>query len=123
MIIILFSILLMFCSVYMFVFPKRWSNGIIIFSEKSYFHIFEIISRFLFGIIFLISYSQNKFPILLISIGSLLIVVSFGLVILGETRHRQFAKWSAIKFQKTFRVASVASFIFAVFLIYSMTDN
>jgi hypothetical protein len=76
----------------MFVFPKRWSNGIILFSEKPYFHIFEIISRFLFGIIFLISYSQNKFPMLLISIGSLLIVVSIGLVILGETRHRQFAK-------------------------------
>lgn len=113
----------MFCSIYMFIFPQRWSKGIITFSEKKYFHTFEIVSRFLFGVVFLVNYSESEFPLVLNSLGKLFIAVSIGLIVIGETKHRQFAKWSAIKFKNTFRLASMASFIFAVFLIYSMVGK
>jgi hypothetical protein len=48
----------------------------------------------------------------------LLITVGLGLLILGSTKHRQFAVWSAYKFKKAFRLAGVSSFIFGCFLIY-----
>lgn len=98
--------------------PQYWSNAIINFSEKNYFHWFEVISRFIVGGILIYLHAQIVYPMLFLSVGCLLLAVSFGLILLGENKHRQFARWSAIKFKPVFRLAGVASLLFGVFLVY-----
>lgn len=105
----------------MIVNPKKWSNGIINFSKKPYFHWFEIISRLIAGLLF-VRYSETTlYPQLVLSIGYLLMAVGFGLVITGSVKHRRFAVWSALKFKSTFRPAGFGSLIFGSFLIYIST--
>ena len=114
-----FGFLLMIFSVVMVMNPNSWSNGIIRFSEKVYFHLFEIISRAGFGVIFIIYSDQTLYPYLILGMGYLLIAVGIGLLLMGSIRHRQFALWSVTKFRKTFRPSGVFSFIFGAFLIYA----
>ncbi len=105
----------------MIVSPSYWSNGIIEFSKKSYFHWFEVITRLIAGLVF-VSYNQTtSYPQLILTIGYLLIAVGIGLIIIGSIKHRQFAIWSARKFKSTFRSAGFGSFIFGGFLIYIST--
>jgi len=105
----------------MIVNPSYWSNGIIAFSKKSYFHWFEVISRLIAGLV-LVSYNQTTlYPTLILNMGYLLIAVGIGLIITGSLKHRQFATWSARKFKSTFRPAGCGSFIFGSFLIYIST--
>ena len=118
--VVLFAVLLMGCSIAMVLNPQRWSKAIITFSEKSYFHAFEIISRALFGIIFIWFSKQTLFPTLLYYMGIIILSVSVVLILIGESNHRKFALWSAITFKKTFRIAGVVSFSFGAFLIYSV---
>ena len=113
-----FGLLMMCLSIIMIVNPSYWSNGIIEFSRKSYFHWFEVITRLIAGLVF-VSYNQTTlYPQLILSIGYLLIAVSIGLIITGSVKHRQFAVWSARKFKSTFRPAGFGSFVFGSFLIY-----
>jgi len=105
-------------SCIMVVNPRYWANGIIRFSEQSYFHWFEVISRLLAGLLFLLYGQQTVYPKLMSGIGYLLLIVSLGLIIVGSNKHRQFAVWSAHKFKSVFRVSGLFSFSFGVFLIY-----
>lgn len=105
----------------MIVNPNYWSDGIVDFSKKPYFHWFEIISRITAGLLFVLFNKSTLFPDLILSIGYLLIAVGFGLLITGSVKHRKFAVWSAHKFKRTFRPAGIASFIFGIFLIYVST--
>jgi len=114
-----FGLLLMILSVMMVINPQAWSKGIINFSQKYYFHPFEIISRLSFGAVFICFAEQTFYPGLITVIGYLLITVGIGLLVIGSNRHRQFAIWSAIKFRNTFRPSGVLSFIFGAFLIYA----
>lgn len=101
--------------------PSYWSNGIIEFSRKSYFHWFEVITRLIAGLVFVCYNQTTLYPLLILSIGYLLIAVGIGLIITGSVKHRQFAVWSARKFKSTFRPAGFGSFIFGSFLIYIST--
>ncbi len=101
--------------------PNYWSNGIVDFSRKPYFHWFEVISRLIAGLVFILYSQTTLYPQLVFSIGCLLIAVGFGLIITGSVKHRQFAVWSAHKFKSTFRPAGFGSFIFGSFLIYVST--
>ncbi|WP_281558837.1 hypothetical protein [Thalassomonas sp. RHCl1] len=113
-----FGLLLMLLSSVMVASPQYWSDGIVKFSQKPYFHWFEVISR-LVGGGFLISYHQvSLYPKLILGLGTLLIAVAFGLVIYGSEKHRNFAVWSAKKFRPVFRGAGVGAFIFGLFLVY-----
>jgi len=105
----------------MIVNPNYWSNGIVDFSRKPYFHWFEVISRLLAGLLFVLYSQTTLYPQLVTSVGYLLITVGFGLIITGSVKHRQFAVWSAYKFKNTFRPAGFGSFIFGSFLIYIST--
>ncbi len=105
----------------MIVNPNYWSNGIVDFSRKPYFHWFEVISRLIAGLVFVLYSQTTLYPQLILSIGYLLIAVGFGLIITGSVKHRQFAVWSAHKFKSTFRPAGFGSFIFGSFLIYIST--
>lgn len=105
----------------MIVNPNYWSDGIVRFSNKPYFHWFEIISRVTAGFVFVLFNKSTLFPELILGFGYLLIAVGFGLLITGSVKHRKFAVWSAHKFKSTFRPAGVGSFIFGTFLIYTST--
>lgn len=113
-----FGLLMMCLSIIMIVNPAYWSDGIISFSKKTYFHWFEIISRLIAGIFFVIFSNTTLYPQLILAIGYLLICVGAGLFITGATKHRTFAVWSAHKFKSTFRPAGFASLMFGIFLVY-----
>ncbi len=99
--------------------PEYWSNGIVKFSEKRWFHPFEIISRFAFGVVFVIFAGQTLYPKLMSFIGYLLIAVSVGLLLTPPSKHREFAVWSAERFRNLFRPLGFISLLFGVFLIYA----
>jgi len=119
LIVVGFGLLMMFFSIIMIINPNYWSKSIIDFSNKHYFHWFEILSRFIVGILFVMTSDSSQSPNLAYGIGVLLLLVSFGLLALGPTRHKTFAVWSAAKFKSVFRISGIASFTFGVYLIYS----
>ena len=47
-----------------------------------------------------------------------MVAVGVGLLIAGPSRHKQFAVWSAKKFNKTFRPAGIVSIVFGIFIAY-----
>jgi len=116
-----FGVLMMCFSTVMIVSPSYWSDGIIMFSKKTYFHWFEVFTRFTAGVVFVFFSSATLYPKLTLSIGFLLIAVAIGLLIVGPVKHRKFAVWSAYKFKSTFRPAGIVSFLFGLFLVYIST--
>jgi len=117
----MFGLLMICLSVVMIVNPNYWSDGIVDFSKKTYFHWFEVMSRLIAGIVFVLFNQSTLYPQLILSIGYLLIAVGLGLAITGSIKHRKFAVWSAHKFKSVFRPAGVGSLIFGIFLIYVST--
>lgn len=110
-------------SLVMIVNPRYWSDSIVTFSKKSYFHWFEVVSRLVVGFVF-VGFSQSTlYPQLTLGIGCLLIAVGFGLIVIGAVKHREFAVWSALKFRGIFRLAGCVSLVFGLFLIYVATSN
>ena len=105
-------------SAVMVVDPDYWSNGIVRFSRAKYFHGFEIISRLGFGAIFIAFSEQTLYPAAMGTFGYLMVAVGVGLLITPPSRHKQFAVWSAKKFNKTFRPAGTISMVFGAFIIY-----
>ena len=114
-----FGGLLVCFSCIMIVSPNYWSTAIISFSQKTGFHVIEIVSRLAAGSAFLYCRQQSPWTNLMLCLGCLLIVVAIGLVMLGPVKHRQFAVWSAKRFKGIFRPAGVLSLFFALFLIYT----
>mgnify|MGYP001075047919 CR=1 FL=1 len=92
-----FALFLMAFSLIMSKSPAFWANGIIKFSQAAYCHPFEILSRGVFGILFIFNASNTHIPNLIDGLGWLLLVVSVGLIIMGPDRHKRFAVWSAKK--------------------------
>jgi hypothetical protein len=118
-----FGLLMMLLSLSMIAKPDSFSNGIITFSEKSYFHLFEIISRIAAGIIF-VTYAENTiFPKTISFIGYGLILVGLGLALTPPKLHRKFAVWSANNFRDKFRLIGIASVPLSMFLIYAATGT
>jgi hypothetical protein len=115
----LFGALMAGLSIVMVVNPEYWSRGIVKISEKPYFHPFEVLTRFLFGVIFVGYADQTLYPTMNSIIGYVLLLVSIGLLLTPPSIHRQFAVWSAQKFRQTFRPAGVASFGFGLFIVYT----
>ncbi|WP_082897266.1 hypothetical protein [Thalassotalea crassostreae] len=68
--------------------PNYWSAAIIRFAKKRYFHWFEVSSRFITGILFVLFSADTLYPNVIIFIGYLLIAVSIGLIVTGEAKHR-----------------------------------
>ena len=113
-----FGILMILLSAVMVIAPDSWSNGILKFSRMTYFHGFEIVSRLFFGAIFIAFSEQTLYPAVMGAFGYLMMAVGVGLLIAGPSRHKQFADWSAKKFNKTFRPAGIVSTVFGVFIVY-----
>jgi hypothetical protein len=113
-----FGMLMIFLSVAMVVDPDSFSSGILKFSRMPYFHGFEIVSRVAFGAVFVVFSEQTRYPAVIGAFGYLMVTVGLGLLIAGSSRHKQFAVWSARKFNKTFRPAGIASIVFGSFIVY-----
>lgn len=105
-------------SAIMIIAPNYWSNGIVQFSKKEYFHWFEVISRLIVGCVFVLYNETTQQPLLILALGYLLIFVATGLLCIGSSMHRQFAVWSADKFKPIFRPAGCGSFFFGIYLMY-----
>lgn len=116
--IVFFGFLLMLLSIVMIASPGYWASGIVKFSEKSYFHPFEILSRLAFGAAFIVSADQTLYPTLTLIIGYLLLTVGVGLLLTPPSKHKQFAVWSARRFKHSFRPMGVVSLFFGAFLVY-----
>ena len=113
-----FGILMILLSAAMVIDPDSWSNGIVKFSQTKYFHGLEIISRLFFGAILIAFSEQTLYPAVMGVFGYLMVAVGVGLLIAGPSRHKQFAVWSAKKFNKTFRPAGIVSLVFGIFIAY-----
>ena len=118
-----FGFLMMLLSLSMVVKPDSFSNGIILFSEKSYFHLFEILSRITAGVIFVAYAANTVFPKTILFIGYGLILVGIGLTLTSPKLHRKFAVWSANSFRSKFRLIGIASVPLSIFLIYAAIGN
>ncbi len=114
-----FGALMVALSCVMILSPKAWSDGIVRFSEKPYFHPFEVLSRILFGVVFIAFADQTRYPTLNTAIGYLLTLVGLGLLLTPPSQHRRFAVWSAKRFRHVFRPAGLASLVFGMFIVYT----
>lgn len=114
-----FGLVLIILSVVMVSCPTCWAKGIVHFSEKAFFHPFEILSRLAFGVIFISYAPATSYPSLMLTIGYLLTAVGLGLLLTPPSRHRQFAVWSAEKFKALFRPAGAVSMLFGMFIVFA----
>jgi len=100
---------MIFICAFMAVNPKQFSEGIIIFSEKSWFHAFEIIARATMGLIFIKYSNTTLYPSVFNIVGYGLLVVAIGLIILAPKKHKKFTLWAAQKFENNFRLIGILS--------------
>ena len=114
-----FALLMMLLSLQMMISPAVFSAGIIKFSQQRYFHHFEILSRLLFGVIFIYYAPLTRAMITHSVFGLLMVFAGIFLLIIGAEKHRAFAVWSANKFCSSFRFFGVFAFIFAGYIIYT----
>jgi len=116
--IIVIGILTIALSSIMLLRPRAWSEGLISFAAKSWFHIFEIVSRLALGAAFFLFGSATKFPTVMLVLGGIATFAGLFLIVIGSRRHREFAVRSA-GFGWLFRPAGVAGILFGSFLIYA----
>lgn len=116
-----FGFLMMLLSLVMAIKPESFADGIIALSKKSCFHPFEVISRIIAGVIFVVYSSDTVFPRAILIIGYTLIVVGIGLAVTPARFHKKFAVWSANSFRGKFRLIGIASIPLSLLLIYCAT--
>lgn len=114
-----FGLLMMLLSLAMVIKPESFSKGIISFSEKTYFHLFEIVSRIIAGLIFITYAVDTAFPTVISIVGFALILVGLGLAMTPPHVHKKFAVWSANEFRNKFRLIGIISIPLSLLLIYS----
>lgn len=116
----LFGLLMMLLSLQMIKSPNDFSKVIITFSEKPYFHVFEIMSRLLFAVIFIHYADATSAELTNTLLGFLMGFTAIFLVIIGEKKHRVFARWSAKKFNSVFQIAGCFSLMFGGYIIFTV---
>ena len=97
--------------------PLQFSKGIARFSEKPWFHIFEILSRALLGILFLLVADSTPYPTFITILGTVLCFVSVFLIIIGPIRHKRFALLTS-NIGKNFRAIGLVALACGAGLIY-----
>ena len=115
----IFGVFLMLCSSVMIFRPQSWTAFWQKFSDKFYFHTSEIISRATFSAVFFLFGDHTQHPLMMTILGGILLIATIVLLLMGPTKHREFAKRSTLSFQKFFRPAGIATFAFGGFLVYA----
>lgn len=112
------GLLTMSLSLLMMVSPNAWATGILVFAQKPYFHVAEVLSRVLVGGALVLFAEQTLHPAVFVFVGCLLLAVGAFLLLAGSSRHRAFAVRSA-SFKAIFRPAGLVGFAAGAFVIYS----
>jgi len=115
-ILILFGVGMCLLGGIMAINPIAFSKGVVAFSQKPWFHAFEITSRLMLGLLFILYAAKSTQPNLLYGLGSLLCFVSLFLVVIGAEKHRQFAMLTS-KIGGKFRLIGLLSLCLGVVLI------
>ena len=113
-----FGLIMVFVCCLMVINPMKFSQGIITFSNKSWFHWFEVISRLAIGSLLIVFCGSTKSPALFNYLGYGFIAVGFGLLFIGPEKHRNFANWSAVKLQDKYRAIGILSIPLGILWIY-----
>jgi len=109
---------MMILSVVMIVSPSAWSRGMLAFSEKSYFHIFEIASRLLLGGVLWLFAGRTSYPMFFTVMAAMFVFAGVFLIFMGVERHRAFAVRAA-SYTRLFRSAGFASLAFGAFVVFA----
>ena len=109
---------MMILSAVMIVSPSAWSRGMLAFSEKSYFHIFEIASRLLLGGVLWLFAGRTSYPIFFTVMAAMFVFAGVFLIFMGVERHRAFAVRAA-SYTRLFRGAGFASLAFGAFVVFA----
>jgi len=117
MIVVIFGIGMVIFGLFMTIKPLKFSAGITSFSEKPWFHLFEIFSRLVLGVLFLLIADQTAYPNTIKIIGGVLCFVSLFLVIIGAKKHRAFAQRTST-IGKHFRILGVFAILCGIGVIY-----
>lgn len=97
--------------------PIMFANGINKFSNKDWFHTFEITSRLLIGVLFIVFAENSSYPRVLYILGVILCFVSVFLLVIGENRHKRFARLTS-KIGVHFRPIGLFAQICGIVLMY-----
>lgn len=103
---------------YMSIKPTQFSKGIIQFSEKSWFHLFEITTRFVLGGAFIAFSQQTNYPRVVFSLGIIFCIASVFLLLLGSKKHRQFAVFISEYLKNKFRYIGYFAIILGAVIMY-----
>jgi hypothetical protein len=114
-----FGLMMMALSLLMIISPHTFSKGIIRFSQLTYFHIFEMMSRLFFGVVFVYYSPLTLAPTINVVLGYLMLIAAAVLCVVGAKKHRTFALWSATKFRSTFRFFGLFSLVFGGYIVYT----
>lgn len=114
---VIFGISMLGFGLFMVSKPMQFSNGIAQFSQKPWFHVFEIFSRFVVGILFLLLANATPYPVFFTWLGSIFCLVSVILVIIGAERHKKFARLTSGIGHK-FRMLGVGAILCGAGLVY-----
>ncbi|ARD44063.1 hypothetical protein A3Q33_06880 [Colwellia sp. PAMC 21821] len=102
--------------------PQTFATGIIKFSQQTYFHVVEILSRLFFGVVFVYYSPLTLAPSMNAALGYLMIFAAILLLVIGANKHRKFALWSAEKFSSRFRISGF-SLSFLVVISFTLLGN
>lgn len=97
--------------------PNAFAKGITAFSNKPWFHLFEIISRLTLGVLLLLFSEQTSYPLVMQIIGGVLCFVGLFLIVIGSERHRRFASLTA-KIGQYYRPIGIFAQLCGLGLIY-----
>lgn len=107
---VLFGVGMAFFGLFMILKPAQFSESIVQFSEKPWFHVFEVISRLVLGLAFVFFADQTAYPKFVLGLGFVLCLASIILVLLGGKRHRQFAVFISGYLKSKFRYIGFFAF-------------
>ena len=102
----------------MIVSPNRFSEKIIAFSKNKYFHVFEIASRLISGVLIVLYANSTLYPAPYSVFGYLLILVAIGLAATPPKLHIKFAVWSANSLKYYFRYLGIVFLPISFLFIY-----
>ena len=108
-------------SLSMAVNPSKFAESILTFSRWRWFHVFEVASRLLIGVAFVLLHDDFIYPTFAVGFGYLLIAVAVGLTLAGPARHKRFARLAAERGLRIFRPAGVIGVVLGLLLAYLAT--
>lgn len=114
---LLFGLCMLLFGCLMIAKPLAFAKGINAFSEKPWFHAFEIVSRLTVGVLLILFAEQTSYPLTVKVIGAVLCFVSVFLLVIGSNNHKKFAALTT-KIGPYFRPLGFVAVFGGVVLIY-----